>query len=211
MNKFLISFVLSMAIISGNSFAADEKFSIKVLTPSAIKSLLGDFPQTGSTEEVADVKTLIAWQDKRTVEECEYADSQNSSNLTALFSDNNGPLTAEEASKLEKRTFKIYAEAGLSILLAKKLYNRARPYDAHSEVKPCIELETSTSFPSGHATIARFYANVLTEYFPARKAEFFKRADEAALNRVIGGVHYPSDIAAGKKLGDEIYKLLKND
>ena len=31
-----------------------------------------------------------------------------------------------------------------------------------------------------------------------------KSAEAAALNRVIGGVHHPSDIAAGKKLGLEI-------
>lgn len=32
------------------------------------------------------------------------------------------------------------------------------------------------------------------------------RADEAALLRVIGGVHHPSDIAAGKLLADSLYR-----
>ena len=36
-------------------------------------------------------------------------------------------------------------------------------------------------------------------------------AYQGALNRVIGGVHHPSDIAAGKDLGDAIYKALKQN
>ena len=40
--------------------------------------------------------------------------------------------------------------------------------------------------------------------FPERAALLLKLGDQAALNRVIGGVHHPSDIAAGKKLGDAI-------
>jgi hypothetical protein len=29
-----------------------------------------------------------------------------------------------------------------------------------------------------------------------------KRGDEISMHRVLGGVHHPSDIVAGKKLGD---------
>ena len=208
MNKMFKTLVLATAILTTNAFAGQEKFSIKVMTPSAVKSLLGDFPKSGSQVEKDEVKTMLAIQDSRTSEECAYADSQNASKLTAMFHDNNGPLTADEASKMEKLTFKLYAEAGLNILVAKKSYDRPRPYDSHPEIKPCIELETSTSYPSGHSTIARFYANILAQYYPDRKAAFFKRADEAAMNRVIGGVHYPSDIAAGKVFGDALYKFL---
>ena len=37
------------------------------------------------------------------------------------------------------------------------------------------------------------------------------RADEAALDRVIGGVHYPTDIEAGKRLGEAIYAELRKN
>lgn len=43
---------------------------------------------------------------------------------------------------------------------------------------------------------------------PARKAEFLAKADEIALDRVIGGVHFPTDIAAGKALGGMYYAEL---
>lgn len=203
----LVLFVLtSQAFANGNQ---DEKITIKVLTPSAVKAAIGDFPKPGSVEEAADFKEILDWQNKRSTEECDYAHMQESANIETLFVANNGPLTAKEASKLKKLTFKKYAEAGLNIMIAKRQYKRPRPYDANPEVKPCIDLESSSAFPSGHATIARFYAHLLSEYYPERKASFFKRANEAALNRVIGGVHHPSDIKAGMILGDVIYQLLK--
>ncbi len=211
MQTIFKTLILSVALVTTTNFAfaKDEKFSISIMTPAAVKTAIGEAPLADSAEEKAEVKALVALQDLRTVEQCDYALSQSSANLKTLFVENNGPLTAKEASQVESATFKNYAQAGLNIYLAKKMYNRPRPYDSHPEVKPCIDLESSTSFPSGHATIARYYANVLSEYFPAKKAAFFKRAAEVSANRLLGGVHYPSDIVAGQKLGDALYELFK--
>jgi acid phosphatase (class A) len=64
------------------------------------------------------------------------------------------------------------------------------------------------SYPSTHAAISRVFAHVLTDIIPLRKAEFFAKSDEIARDRVIIGVHYPSDIAAGKDLGDMYHSRL---
>ncbi len=58
----------------------------------------------------------------------------------------------------------------------------------------------------GHAVNARVFAPILADQAPGHREEFLARADRAALNRVISGVHYPSDIAAGKTAGDELYR-----
>jgi acid phosphatase (class A) len=202
------SFLFSFSLLANDE--SSEKLTIKILTPSAIKSAIGEFPKVGSKEESLDFNELLDWQNKRSTEECDYAESQKSANLENLFVINNGPLTEKEAKRIKRLTFKKYAEAGLNIVIAKKQYNRPRPYNANPEIKPCIELESSSAFPSGHAAIAQFYAHILSEYYPNRRASFFKRSDEAALNRVIGGVHHPSDILAGKKLGNVIYELLSH-
>lgn len=68
------------------------------------------------------------------------------------------------------------------------------------------------SYPSSHAAISRVFAAVLADIAPERKAEFFAKADEIARDRVIIGVHYPADIAAGKDLGDLFHsELLKSE
>ena len=52
---------------------------------------------------------------------------------------------------------------------------------------------------------------MLSDIVPERRAEFFAKADEIALDRVIGGVHFPTDIAAGKVFGDRFHaELLKS-
>jgi acid phosphatase (class A) len=67
------------------------------------------------------------------------------------------------------------------------------------------------SYPSGHAAYSRLFALILSELQPERKSEFMARADQAALNRVIGGVHYPTDIEAGKKLAEDIFADLRKN
>ncbi len=209
MPKFLCLAVVFSAIShSAPAFSQDEKFLVKVLTKSAVQSIIGDYPAKGSQEEAADYAELLKWQDTRTTEECDLANDQHSAKITSMFAFKGGPLTEKEASRLEKRFLKEYGEVGLNILLAKKIYKRPRPYDANAEIKPCIDLEESSAYPSGHTTMARAMALFISTVYPERKIELLKAADQAALNRVIGGVHHPSDIVAGKKLGDALFKLI---
>jgi len=50
---------------------------------------------------------------------------------------------------------------------------------------------------------------MLAELVPSMRKVCLARADEAALDRVIGGVHHPADIEAGKKLADKLYRKYK--
>jgi acid phosphatase (class A) len=105
---------------------------------------------------------------------------------------------------MQKKLKWITVKTGAVVYLNKSNFNRNRPYINHSEIKPCIQLEGSKAYPSGHTTIARVYARIMGAIYPERAVLFLKRSDEVAQNRVIGGVHHPSDIVAGKILGDAI-------
>jgi hypothetical protein len=59
--------------------------------------------------------------------------------------------------------------------------------------------------------MARLFALILSDLDPARRAEYMAKADESALFRVIGGVHHPTDTAAGKALADALYNELKRE
>ena len=61
--------------------------------------------------------------------------------------------------------------------------------------------ETSAAYPSGHATHGMVYAMILAEIAPEQRPALLQRGREIGWNRVIAGVHYPSDIAAGRVLG----------
>ena len=64
----------------------------------------------------------------------------------------------------------------------------------------CI-LRMTWHYPSGHANAGYTIAIVLAQMVPEKRAEIFARAQAFALNRVIGGVHFRSDIEAGRLSG----------
>ncbi|MBC7430261.1 MAG: phosphatase PAP2 family protein [Bacteriovorax sp.] len=169
------------------------------------KNVLGPYPALGSEEEKQDIQQLLYYQQTRTTEQCATAQAEaNNGSLETFFGGNHGLLSAAELNKVQSKLKWVTVKTGTKIFYYKTKFDRPRPYVTHPEIKPCVDLENSKSYPSGHTTLARVYGRILAVIFPERAALFMKRADEVALNRLIGGVHHPSDVVAGKKLGDSI-------
>ena len=64
------------------------------------------------------------------------------------------------------------------------------------------------AYPSGHATLAWFWAFLLGHYFPQKQAALQIVAAQVALNREIAGLHYASDSAAGHDLARQLVNVL---
>ena len=203
--------------------------SLGACTPAALKQTLtgtggvcyldsaaGQFPKfpapppAGSDKDQDDLKVLQAWQAKRTAAECVQARAEARGTFESLFGNVNPfskPLPPEVAAFFKR----IHADLDYAVGTLKDRYQRPRPAWRGCGIAPCIDIIGGYAYPSGHTANARLFALILSDVAPERRAEFMARADEAALNRVIGGVHYPSDIDAGKMLADEIYvELQKN-
>lgn len=163
---------------------------------------IGPYPKIGSVEAKEELEQMLYLQEHRSAEDCEVADLQANANLETLFGGKEGVLSDAEISKVKKKLRLVTMKSGLKIYFAKREFKRPRPYITNSEIKPCIELESSSSYPSGHSALARMYARLLAVIYPDRASIFEDLGNQAALNRVIGGVHHPSDIIAGKMLGD---------
>ena len=92
--------------------------------------------------------------------------------------------------------------------------SRRRPALTDSRVQPTLPSGDphSPSYPSARAASTRLWAHVLSEVFPARRYALMAQAERSASLRLIVGVHYPSDIAEGAKMGEALFKqLLQND
>ncbi|HYO82001.1 MAG TPA: phosphatase PAP2 family protein [Bryobacteraceae bacterium] len=87
---------------------------------------------------------------------------------------------------------------------SKYFYNRRRPSQVDSRIKPKVDVPDSPSYPSDYAATAGAAATVLGYFFPDEARRLQELAEEAARSRLFAGVEHPSDYLAGLELGRQI-------
>jgi membrane-associated phospholipid phosphatase len=115
----------------------------------------------------------------------------------------NQPLTAY-APRVYAYVAQAMYDATVATWESKYYYNRRRPSQVYHQLPTAVSVPDSPSYPSEHAATAYAAAAVLAYFFPAEAASFQTQADQAAWSRVLAGVQYPSDIAAGRALGQAV-------
>ena len=170
--------------------------------------LLPPPPAPDSPEQKREIATLLDLQQHRTSAE-EAVALADSDQTVFRFADVFGPDFTE--GKLPK-TAALFAKAtGVASFLvpdAQKHWNRARPFVVNPDIKTCLVRPKSPSYPSGNATFGTLAAVLLTAMVPEKQAAIFQRAQQYGHSRLIGGVHYPSDVTAGNTAGTVIAVFL---
>ena len=164
------------------------------------------FPPKGSDAESEDFKALLAWQNKRTAAQCAEADTEGKADPVSFMRGLHFKVSEADQQKLLPFLEKVKADSDFVIHHYKDEFGRDRPPLVNPELHPCIELPTTKSYPSGHAAIGVVLAAALKEIYPTEWKELSRRGDEFGEHRVLGGVHYPSDIAMGRILGKKVYE-----
>ncbi len=93
----------------------------------------------------------------------------------------------------------------------KHLCRAPRPVDYDARVQPMIQTPDHSTYPSGHAIEAFAIAgilNALSAHAGAPTALLDHRALRISANRVVAGVHFPIDNAAGAILGRQIARAV---
>lgn len=190
--------------------AADQK-PLKYLTRDQVESLVasvGPPPAIDSDEQKQDIQTLLEFQKNRTPQDVERTNRHVTITgfvfaeaLGSWFKKDDLPITAALLNDVTQTTHVVGSEA-------KQRFLRPRPYVTDSRIHPCIRLEQSTSYPSGHATWGMCTATVLADVFPDHAKEILALGKQFGEDREVGGVHYPTDVAAGQKLGAQIGAML---
>lgn len=83
----------------------------------------------------------------------------------------------------------------------KSVWQRPRPFQIEAAIDPCLPRPKGSSYPSRHNAYAMLAAEVLARMAPDRRDALFARARQYGEQRMIGGVHYPSDVEAGRMAG----------
>src|SRR5580692_7804395 len=185
----------SAAVVSSAARAADTYY----ISPSEIDLLhiLAPPPPPDSPAGKTDLEGVLAAVNSRT--EASIKQAQDDDQRTVFrFADVMGPNFRTENLPLTTQLFQhVYQDGNAATLAAKNFFKRTRPFVIDPEIKILVVQPPDFSFPSNHSTFGNEAGILLADMVPENAAAIFARAAEYAHNRVVAGVHFPTDVEAG--------------
>jgi acid phosphatase (class A) len=159
--------------------------------------VLGPPPPMDSPDGKADLQAVLTAVQSRTEASIRQA-QEDDARTVFRFADVMGPNFKPENLPLAARFFERVHENGNALTLAVKSYfKRQRPFTVDPDIKIIVDQKPDFSYPSNHSTFAYETAILLAAMVPEKAAAIFDRAADYAHNRVVAGVHFPTDIVAG--------------
>lgn len=187
---------------------AGSTHNLYIANTNLALELLPAPPSFGSSEEMADA-AAFAWTTNSCTEKERAIALHEQKSFSAFdcfredvgdfFQQENLPRTAVFLAKVLKSTDAITDSV-------KYHWRRARPSPQLAFAYG--ELQTN-SYPSGHSTRGTVLASVLCDLFPESAASIATKGREIGWHRVLLGMHYPTDVYAGRVLGTQIAKELR--
>ncbi|WP_260472136.1 vanadium-dependent haloperoxidase [Bacillus canaveralius] len=87
----------------------------------------------------------------------------------------------------------------------------ARPNQFDEDLATVICTPRHPSYTSGHGAVAGAAEVILSYFFPAESKRIHELAEEDALSRLYGGIHFPIDNEQGLRLGRQIGSIVVNE
>jgi hypothetical protein len=118
-------------------------------------------------------------------------------------------VAPKEAAKILAGMNAAMMDAGIACWDVKYQHWLIRPSQADTKitVPEKLGLPNFPAYVSGHASFSGAAAAVLGHFFPKQAEEFKGMADEAAMSRVYGGIHFRFDGTEGLDLGRQAAKF----
>jgi membrane-associated phospholipid phosphatase len=98
-------------------------------------------------------------------------------------------------------------DAGISCWDAKFVYWLVRPSQADPMITLPVGLPNFPAYTSGHSSFSGAASEVLSYFFPSERATLRAMAEEAAISRLYGGIHYRFDSERGLEQGRAVALL----
>ena len=200
----VLPIVALLALFTGSALAANFADATQV----DLMKILPQPPADDSATTRDDLARVLAIQASRTP--LMVARAQGDAQGPSIFrlADVMGErFNADKLPKTAALFAKIAADCGALGAPARKAFNRKRPGQLSSDVKPVVAA-AGPGYPGGHAIFITVAAKVLTEMVPEKSAVIAVRAEDFDNNRVVGGAHYPGDEAAGRVVGEAVTKVM---
>lgn len=95
-------------------------------------------------------------------------------------------------------------DAGISCWDAKYYYHYPRPVETITGFKTILGTPNFPAYTSGHSTFSAAAAEVLAYIFPQESNQVWEWAEEAAMSRIYGGIHWTFDATVGTEQGKNV-------
>ena len=157
-------------------------------------------PTNDSAETRAELDQMLTIQKTRTPAQVARATADADVNVNRFadaFADPPG-FDVKNLPRTQSLFRKIGTDERVVVGTGKDGFARPRPFVLEPRLQPVVKTPPNGSYPSGHTMWSYTVGLVLADMVPERRAQLMARAAEYAQNRVIAGVHYPSDIEGGK-------------
>jgi acid phosphatase (class A) len=162
--------------------------------------LLPPPPSNDSAETRAELDQMLKIQKKRTDVQISRAQADADISINR-FAHALGAPPGFDVNNLPAVTLlfrRITTDEFVIVGTGKDRFARPRPFVLEPRLRPVVEKPPNGAYPSGHTVWGHTVGLVLSEMVPERRAQLMTRAEEYANNRVVAGVHYPSDIESGR-------------
>lgn len=177
-----------------------------------VAAILAPPPANDSETTRAELAELKRIQAARTPDLAARASADADGENVWLYRTVLGPaFTAEALPKVAAFFERVKTDEGAYTDPAKKIFNRPRPPVLDAEITPACKLTKSGSYPSGHTTAGYLMGVILAAMVPEKRAEILDRAADYGRMRLVCGVHYPSDVEAGRVAGTTMAVLILNN
>jgi acid phosphatase (class A) len=191
--------LFSLLLIGQSALAYGDGASPAVVE---LSNLLPPPPAAGSAAAQRDLQAVLAAQQARTAQDMAAAKADTERSVFR-FADALG-LSAQPAALPKTVAFfdRVAKLDKMEAKEAKEFWKHPRPSVVSAQVHALSkEKPDDWSYPSGHATFGYSTAVLLANMVPEKRAAIFARADVYGEHRVVMGVHFPSDVEAGKIAG----------
>jgi len=165
-----------------------------------ITSIIPSAPEQESATTKDELAELHRIQTERTPKQVKAAQADDAEEDIFVFRSVMGEGFRQDQLPLTTALSKhVHGDESFISLPLKTRFRRPRPYQWDKSMNAVCKLsEAPNAYPSGHAISGYLEAFTLIAMFPEKSNAIMARADEYAHNRLVCGVHYPSDLAASR-------------
>ena len=191
------SLALLAFVVAGAASKADTFY----ISPGQVDltKLLAAPPAPLSDQQARDLADVIAAQRARTPQQAERAVADDDLSIYRIAGEVLGPnFTESRLPKMTNFVRRFASDVRTLYRAANDFWRRPRPFQVSAEVDAIGHRSKNGSYPSGHAIRGYLVAIILGNMVPEKREALFARGREYGMNRVVAGVHFPTDIQAGQ-------------